>query len=783
MPSDNVRQVRITINNDGEVLRVRDPGLDDSRPWIDAVFPKLGQVYGWDLSSRLTGAQIRRPSYHDSVAATASDQADRADRQTLQVPGTTLVKLDCGFWGHYLRARPGQRDFGIIEGPNVWLCSYRSTVRTTNPATLIPAAGTKARMLIDRIEASGRYVSLLRHATIPPNSEAAVPAEQKLYLCFPDLHLPEQWPDLYPATARLAPGRNRAALRYLLRQSQCRAGPANDSLLTPSNLNILNACLDDWAAGGSRALSVTFDASVTIILPDDPEGMPIYSPNSITLNCTKDQVLAEKNHLDREIQAKSTWFYPAGAAIIAGSPIRRPLTSDPNEVEVPEDNLADDPITLMAPTSSLLPTDVVERPPDTTMAVPGHMAAPAADLADFLFVVRELQRAQGASNIKVIQVGDLYELWMNREFMYKDAPVIANDELGQTSRDGVCAISSAAVLNYTEYEFKDSFQLRQGKEWSEAGGAAHAANRYVYHRWTRPELYRRHDVTGPIAAVQQARLQRRLLERIESVTNWSWPEPASDPLLPALRTWMRTKPPTTFTRRNLRGATETRWNNLVLELLQDLQAVRIHGNHDGYRSDARLLLSRSSPAASHEWFSELGVWVEHSHRWDYFNRDGVAMGAGMTNVVYYHNEELIAASGGAAAALLRQEQCFFQAGAAQWYLLVNYGDASSWFNSGIHKFGVYVGGHTHGPDLVKVSFEQSNAAIAADWAEQRQRDIERAQRRAQQVATDIAARARETAADAAARARQMLADASRRAREIGAGARRRFTQLLDYWPF
>ena len=56
MPTDNARQVRVTINADGEVKDAEDPGLSDPwhRPWIDAQFPKSGRVYGWDISSYLS---------------------------------------------------------------------------------------------------------------------------------------------------------------------------------------------------------------------------------------------------------------------------------------------------------------------------------------------------------------------------------------------------------------------------------------------------------------------------------------------------------------------------------------------------------------------------------------------------------------------------------------------------------------------------------------------------------------------------------------------------------
>ena len=388
------------------------------------------------------------------------------------------------------------------------------------------------------------------------------------------------------------------------------------------------------------------------------------------------------------------------------------------------------------------------------------MPSPAADLANFMFVVRELRNAEGADKVKVVQVGDLYELWMNREFMYRESPVIGADQLGD--RGTLTGISVRAALLNTDMSFPTAFQYRHDRDWVH-GGTAHAAKRYVYHGWERDLLLRRHDVAASNPGA--ARMGGLLSDRIAAVEEWSYAEPATDPLLPGLRQWVNGRR-ATFTRANARGITETRWNKIVLELLGvELSAIRIHGNHDGYRSDAALLPNRGSPAASTQWFSEAGVWVEHGHRWDYFNRDGVSMGAGMTNVVYYHNEDLIAASGGRMAAVLQQEQGFFQTGAAQWYLLVNYGNRS-WWGSGVETFGVFVSGHTHGPDLVKIYFQLATADRAADWGRQRQEDLDRMQRRVRQAASDAADRAAQTARDAAAGARRRLDQLHRRASEL-----------------
>ncbi|MBI4585776.1 MAG: hypothetical protein HY717_17335 [Planctomycetes bacterium] len=750
MARNDARTVKVTISADGEVLRVRDPILT-VRPYVDAAFPKRGVVYGWNLEPRLSGRQIQQPTYASSVAAAPNASEDRSDRQTLQVQPTQFVKLDCGFWGNY---KDPQRDFGIIEGTNVWLCKYTGTTNPGNDPDKLPASGTLAAMLLERLAAHGKYIHLVSHASIPPNARAAVPPDQKLYICFPDLHLPEQWPDLYPASSRLAPGRRRAGLRRLLHQCQCKVGPQNDSLLTQADLDLIQTKIDAWEGGSAETITISYAVSTSVYVPPVENAMPVFTPNRVTETFVRDEFLAEKAHLDREIQGKSAWFYRVTAA--PGADVAVPPI-DQNEMNPPVDSVVDDPVA----------GDV----------------SPAIDLSNFLFIIRELRQSQGANKVVVVQVGDLYELWMNREFMYKQHATIPADEIGGIRRDGYAAVTAMVAINVSA-DYTEAFQLRMDPTWTGSSGGPHPAKRYPYHSWPQAEMLYRHDISGNPGAPALTRLQGRLIARCDSVEAWTWPggAPADhSALIVPLRDWIRAKPAGYFQRQNRRAQMEIRWNRLILELLLvELDAKRIHGNHDGYRSDPQLMTNPGHRAACKPWFSELGVWVEHSHRWDYYNRDGVAMGAGMTNVVYYHNQELIAASGGFAAAAFRLEQAFYQAGSAQWYLLTNYGQPSTWFNPGIQKFGVYVGGHTHGPDLVKIVYDLATSDQIAQWARERQAEAEQALRDAQ----DWLRRQREEASRRAQEALNAIARGLRRAgdyvNELRDSAARRLRQAQEW---
>ena len=665
--NDNQQIIHATVNADGEVLRVRDP-IVAPRPFVFAEhLPRQGTVYGWNVKPRLKGGQIKQPSYASMVAGAPNAPDDPNHRQTLQVQPAAFIKLDCGLWGTYSSPT---RDFGLIEGDTVWLCSYTGGATPAQDAAKLPPSGTVADALVQKLASYGKHIQFKLKLVVPASTKHIVPPEKKLYICMPDMHLPEQWADLYPAASRISDPRRRAQLRRLLRSCQCKVGMLNDSLLSQANLDLIQRKLDAWERGSTETIDINFTVSKSVksIL-----GVPYVSSNDVNETYTKDEFLAEKAHLDREVHALSAWYYPVSRKKDVVTP-----KVNPEEIRPPRDMPDDDPI--------------------------NSDPAPSADLANFLFAVKEVRAAQGADKVIVVQIGDLFELWMNREFIYKQHPTIAADQIGSMTSDGYVGMTAYAAIKVADMH-QDSFQLRQDPNWTDSAGS-HPAKHYPYHSWDQSELYFRHNIAGNAGAAQ-SRLQTMLSDRLARVEDWTWPGPApaddSGRLVAPLRDWIRGKPAGYFQRTVRRGHQETRWNKIVLELLLvELACKRIHGNHDGYRSD-HSLLSAGHRGACDQWVSEPGVWFEHGHRWDYYNRDGVAMGAGMTNDVYYHNKEMVDNSG-TSDSLFKQEQAFHQSGSAQWYLLCHYGDAAAWFDGGIKKWGVYVSGHTHNADLVKIDF-------------------------------------------------------------------------------
>jgi hypothetical protein len=772
--TDSQQTVHVTVDADGKVLRVRDPIVGAPRPWVNSEhMPRQGTVYGWDITPRLTGGQIAHPAYATTVAVAPNPPDDPAHRQTHQIQPAGFIKLDCGLWGTYDHPT---RDFGLIEGENVWLCSYTGNVAPSgqDPAKL-PAAGTIADALVQKLATYGKHLHFKLKLTVPQNANHAVPADHKLYICLPDMHLPEQWVDLYPASSRISNVRRRAELRRLLRMCQCKVGLLNDSLLTQANLDLIQRKLDAWERGSNETIDITFTVSKSV---HHVLNLTYLTSNDVTQTYTKDEFLAEKAHLDREIHALSAWFYPVTPKASVAAPL-----VNPEEINPPLDNPHDDPI--------------------------GNSPVPAVDLANFLFAVKELRTAQGADKVMVIQIGDLFELWMNREFLYFQHPNIPADEIGKFTagtsgvgfRDGFVGVTAYAAIKVADMH-QDSFQLRQDPNWTDSAGS-HPAKHYPYHPLDQAQLYLRHNTAGS-AGGAMGRLGTLLTDRLARVEDWTWPGPAPadhPDLIDPLKSWIRSKPAGFFQRTVRRGHQETRWNKMVLELLLvELNCKKIHGNHDGYRSD-HALLAAGHRGACDPWVSETGVWFEHGHRWDYYNRDGVAMGAGMTNDVYYHNKEMVANSG-TSDALFKQEQAFHQSGSAQWYLMCNYGHADSWFDANIRKWSVYVSGHTHNADLVRIDFNLANVdlvqQIIADkvqeardavlrmqtWLEEQRRRLARLREQIVQGIQDTAADARDGAIDMAHSARDGAIDLYHSAREGATEIENQISDSLsDLWPW
>ena len=417
---------------------------------------------------------------------------------------------------------------------------------------------------------------------------------------------------------------------------------------------------------------------------------------------TPEQFLAEKAIVDREIMLTSTWFYARGSNWNKDAQDR--------DSAAPEDDDGD-------------PT-------------------PAIELAHLLCAVKKARQRAGDA-IQVIQVGDLYELWLNHEFLYRQFAVDSTYEVNKPS---------AYKAIWAKGSTTDDYQYRMDKGWQDpAGTAAHAEKRYVFNSWPELGMLRRYQIGEPkharldeaelkkqlaIDVAQKERLQQLLKDRVNRVRAYTLHYPVTpasiylecmEPsVLDFFRYYRRIDD-----RRKIGGTEEggaasfdkalcfqdvhkrreVFWNEMILNLLADLGFRNIGGNHDGYRADP-LLNAQLSPVDQAETvISEPGMWIEHSHRWDAFNRDGMAFGAGAANYVYYYFNNLCSRFAGTLEDLGgQQEQKCFVPGAALWFGIANFGDNLEWATkqgipAAVKPFGVYVSGHTHSASLARITFE------------------------------------------------------------------------------
>jgi len=378
-------------------------------------------------------------------------------------------------------------------------------------------------------------------------------------------------------------------------------------------------------------------------------------------------------------------------------------------------------------------------------------------------------------------LGDLYEMWMGREFLYYFFPKRTGEDLGDKAKSALNIISSQPS-GAKEHVARlaagvgDRLQFRRDAGWrTPSDPAAKGFKHYVFDPIEHWELLERHE-TGTynpneadhlkgvdlytwigtncslfaerkhpegmeVAVPKQSledigkgvvgRLQTLLHQRQTNVENFCLPLPDetrnSVKQLHTIKNSGGQKLLDEYKRPDNLEADEHAWssaqrvirdeycfNSMILGLFKELSFKNIHGNHDGYRSDP-LFTGVMGSSAALEFYPadepDNGIWYEHSHRWEAYNRDGVTFGAGMTNLVYYHNAEMVKTDSSWIMSKVEDphEQSMFQPGAAQWFLLVNFrprSNSEQFEGRTVRRFNIYVGGHTHNPDLVRMVFKQ-----------------------------------------------------------------------------
>ena len=665
--------VLVEVDATGRIKKVTD-GDGNSKSLDDDCFPVHGAMYGWDLEPYLKKGVDIAGLFASDVDVSANDADDATDQHTLGLVAPRLVKLDVGHWGGYKRWREyppesntgnivatavaaaidpepiskvaaiasvvkqgikqwegesgtaagKQREFGLIENGHVWLCQYiaegTDAIHKESKQTLKDAGAPLAGALNDKVYSERKASIKLLHHTVAVYNVADFP-QNKLFAIFPDLHLPEVWPDL-PLPAERYQGAKRAEVIFKMQLilRECQRDPVPympwGSPVDEEDQAAMQVYLEKMRNTSDADKTDAHDKLVKGGSTDSIDRGLLYcvqlgvGPFGSKHWLSPVMVQAEKDIVDRELRLRSTWFYARG----------------PNWDKEP---------------------DPGEGDWLSSIAHNGNGdASPAVDLVNLLSVLKWVRQNPPATvqnpSVQVIQVGDIYEAWVNREFLYRDFPT--NDTQAGDKK------TRFVIRQTATREISDDYQYRMDKWYRSPGMQVPDLKRYIFHQWPGDELLNRHDTGNQLIAkygsdddaiakgakiksADLTRLRMLLKERIEAVENFKLHAPVK---------WGTTQPTVGFNAMqnvgkdllkeyattNKRGETEYFWNEMVLDLMYELAgSYLIHGNHDGYRGD-KLLNTESGRAGCAAWISEPGMWVEHSHRWDPFNRDGCAFGAG-----------------------------------------------------------------------------------------------------------------------------------------------------------
>jgi hypothetical protein len=842
MPEDDkedkkkARDVFVTLYKDGRLKHIKDkegPHLIFERgKYQKAGLPLDGEHFEWMLSEyERTGVPIT--SLYRAYGHMAPNEQNSKDLNTVKIDLPKLVKLDCGLWAAYkvdreYKGKDGgpQRDFGLIEQGHVWQAQYVSAmhpkkrdidkINKQTQKELKDAGAVLATMLVKMVEgAKLGAIELLKHAY----TEKSPVTGSSLYICFPDIHLPEKWPDL-PNPEHRYGGKTptkkeeevRSKLQRLLRACQSRPGLLYGSRLGRVYAEKVQKYIEDlsgleelWVNGNRdddkltrRQLEVPIEGKWTIMQKN--------------IFVTAQNFLAEKDIVDRALRVHSSWFYGPGKTYYDQKRHKKapPFNGKDDlhkillDCDAGDATPAFDLVNLLIAVMHLrrrLNLDILKQEFEHD---PQDWQQPLADLK---------QQEYGPENVRLRQVGDLFELWQNREFLYHGFWVRQTDAGSEVARKSARAAAVALFSkNHDGYQYrKDELyydpdaKSKQIPELSEGEHRRKLAKWYTYNPIPKEMLKYRYVVGDmvqkeylPPSADEYAdkyledlfrlppsELKRRrklLADRIKSAKEFSLPIPKDSALgkcmeqlyshrrnsylgrfyrthfgdqmvgwklvksgtgvekyylifagrlghcFPVLGPNLKTR----YRKEDYLGCQAFLWSRLILDLLAELGCQAVYGNHDSYRGDPLL----NSEAVTVDkvrganagpllgWLSEPGLWFEHGHRWDQYNRDGCAFGSGPTNLGYYWWHNLGARTKAGKFAKTegekkygKQEQKCYQAGAALWFLLLRNKENLPWLNqqvhfkdNKVHPFGIYVCGHTHTADLVDISFSLESSA-------------------------------------------------------------------------
>jgi len=606
-----------------------------------------------------------------------------------------FILMDVGYWGTFHTGVP-QRNFGMIDGSSAWLCNLSSeSVRPERLACNIMDSGSLARAFVQSLTDDWFYnVEILGHANINqmPNQSGT------LTIILPDLHLPEKLPDI--PKIRYS-GANYEEYRSILRKGLLLSQRKGYSI-DYDDVSIHNHF--HQALSEDSALNIQYYASYGKHRIGQGPNFPIIT-NTGTAFFSANEFNAEKDLLDRALRINSMWFYQPQrysdnlfCSILSGEEL-------PNEVLKCEANSA-------------------------------------IDLSVLLLSINKMSVNK---NINVIQVGDLFEMWMGKEWLYLPFGEYSSDIENIISDECDSVVLDSFLRTLLLRTLPDSYQFRLDPDWDivfpdpldsfpdlkklREINIPTNQSIYIFHEWPKTKRDKRRYIGNDLLAANKTpprgvdRAKAAVSRRIQAILDFVLPVPVH---------WNFTQC-SAFTKiMNLSrldsqpdqfGATEYKWNKKILDLLLATEfngsplkkkCTILYGNHDGYIGD-KMLISPEWDAKLHAspYVNENGIWAEHGHRWDLYNLDGMPFGPAITNMVYYYWRPFIEQETNLLSQVIPPlhflPDQFFEGtlpGCAEWFLRVKNGTINKTGSAKESPFHIMVIGHSHTPRLVRASIAE-----------------------------------------------------------------------------
>jgi hypothetical protein len=660
------RFVDVTLYKDGQLKHIKDKEgphyFFERGKYQKAGLPLDGEHFEWMLSEyEKTGIPIT--SLYKAYGHVAPNERKPKDLNTVKIDLPKLVKLDCGLWAaykvdrEYASERP-QRDFGLIERGYVWQAQYVSAMHSEknkldkiNEQTLKELKDTEAvlaPMLVKMVKEAGLgAIELLKYI----KADTKVMTDDtwaSLYICFPDIHLPGKWPDLphpkhrYRGETSKEQEKVRLKLQEILRACQSRPGLLYGSRYSKKYAEKIQKCIEDLNEYGLEEKWVNGDRDAQVVghafrFEAPTEGK--WALKSKSVQVTAENFLAEKDIVDRALRVHSSWFYGPGKKYFDKNLHK---SAPPFGKEDLYKTLLDCDAGDATPAFDLVNLLIAVR--HLRHRLDPNEQEPEHDPPDWKETLDDLKR-QGYSPeyVRLRQVGDLFELWQNYEFLYHGFWVRQTDAGGEMARKAA-RVAAVALFskNYDGYQYrKDEIYYdpdakpKQVRALSEEAQHRKLAKWYTYnpipkemlkYRYVVGDMVRLGDFKSDaewedlfrLPPFELKRRRKLLADRLKSAREFSLPMPSgSDGILHRLKDcylksfyekklgklvdcdedhpypcwWFDDGGAvlTQYTRRSkVNKRQEVFWSKLILDLLAKLDCQAVYGNHDGYRGDPLL---------------------------------------------------------------------------------------------------------------------------------------------------------------------------------------------------